>query len=68
MDEQSIAAYRQVLADTGGALIPSGDAIRCLRKNVTEFDYPNGGLSLHRDGFHLSLNHGRYAALTWSPF
>ncbi|MCQ2477609.1 MAG: DUF4886 domain-containing protein [Clostridia bacterium] len=48
------------------ALIPVGKAIQNLRETVPEFDYQNGGLSLCRDGFHLSLNYGRYAAAaTW---
>ena len=37
-----------------------------MRETVPEFDYQNGGLSLCRDGFHLSLDYGRYAAAaTW---
>ena len=40
--------------------------IQYLRENTSEFDYRNGGLSLNRDGFHLSEIYGRYAAaLTW---
>lgn len=47
-------------------LIPVGEAIQTLRETVPEFDYQNGGLSLCRDGFHLSLDYGRYAAAaTW---
>ncbi len=47
-------------------LIPTGEVIQTLRETVTEFDYKNGGLSLCRDGFHLSLDYGRYAAAaTW---
>ena len=47
-------------------LIPSGKVIQTLRETVAEFDYKNGGLSLCRDGFHLSLDYGRYAvAATW---
>ena len=42
-------------------IIPCGDVIRRLRK-TPEFDYANGGLSLCRDGFHLDLIYGRYAA------
>ena len=48
------------------AIIPTGDTIQYLRENVKEFDYKNGGLSLCRDSFHLSLDYGRYAAaVTW---
>lgn len=47
-------------------LIPAGSVIQTLRETVPEFDYQNGGLSLCRDGFHLSLDYGRYAAAaTW---
>ena len=46
----------------GAPLIPSGTVIQYLRNNVPEFDYKNGGLSLCRDGFHLSLDYGRFAA------
>ena len=51
---------------TGATLIPSGDVIQALRERVPAFDYANGGESLCRDGFHMSLTYGRYAvALTW---
>jgi len=47
-------------------LIPVGTVIQYLRRNVAEFDYKNGGLSLCRDGFHLTLDYGRFAAAaTW---
>lgn len=47
-------------------LIPSGKVIQTLRETVPEFNYKNGGLSLCRDGFHLSLDYGRYAvAAVW---
>ncbi len=47
-------------------LIPTGKAIQTLRNEVPEFDYKNGGVSLCRDGFHLSLDYGRFAAAaTW---
>ena len=49
-----------------GNLIPSGDVIQTLRDTVPAFDYANGGQSLCRDGFHLSLDYGRYAvAACW---
>ena len=51
---------------TGAALIPSGDVIQTLRETVPAFDYKNGGESLCRDSFHMSLTYGRFAvALTW---
>lgn len=47
-------------------LIPTGQVIQTLRETVPEFNYKNGGKSLCRDGFHLSLDYGRYAAAaTW---
>lgn len=50
----------------GAIIIPSGKLIQTLRATVAEFNYENGGLSLCRDGFHLSLDYGRFAAAaTW---
>lgn len=50
----------------GAEIIPVGDVIQSLRENTKEFDYAGGGLSLCRDGFHLSLLYGRFAAAaTW---
>ena len=47
-------------------VIPVGDVIQSLRENTKEFDYENGGISLCRDTFHLSLDYGRFAAgATW---
>ena len=49
-------------------IIPSGDAIERARY-IPEFDTSKGGMSLNRDGFHLSLDYGRYlAALTCYRF
>ena len=46
--------------------ILSGEIIQALRETVPAFDYKNGGHSLCRDGFHLSLDYGRFAAAaTW---
>lgn len=60
--EASETASRTIDAE----IIPVGKVIQTLRETVPEFDYQNGGLSLCRDGFHLSLNYGRYvAAATW---
>lgn len=60
--ETSEKAARSINAE----LIPSGKVIQTLRKTVPEFNYKNGGLSLCRDGFHLSLDYGRFAAAaTW---
>ncbi len=46
-------------------LIPAGETVFRVRR-LPRFDVRQGGESLHRDGFHLSLVYGRYAAaLTW---
>jgi len=59
------SAYDVVSGDLGIKLIPSGDVINALN-NLPEFDPLHGGQSLFRDGFHLDLIYGRYAAaLTW---
>ncbi|MBP3495668.1 MAG: DUF4886 domain-containing protein [Clostridia bacterium] len=51
---------------TNAKIIPSGKVIQMLRERLPQFDYSNGGESLCRDGFHMSLTYGRYAlALTW---
>lgn len=69
MDERTIDAYARASRDTGAALIPCGDMVRYLRKNLPEFHYPSSGMSINRDGFHLSWDYGRYAAaLTWYAF
>ncbi|MBQ9965260.1 MAG: DUF4886 domain-containing protein [Clostridia bacterium] len=46
----------------GAATIPTGKLVQKIRETIPEFDYNNGGLSLCRDGFHLSLDYGRFAA------
>ena len=54
--------------EEGLRLIPVGEMIAALRKTPV-FDSRNGGLNITRDGFHLSLNYGRYAAaLVWCHF
>ena len=69
MDERSMEAYRLASEAIGVPLIPCGDVVRYLRKNLPEFDYANGGMSINRDGFHLSRDYGRYAAgITWYAF
>ncbi len=50
----------------GIPMLPCGETVQKLRETVPAFDYKNGGLSLNRDGFHLSLDYGRYtAASVW---
>ena len=46
----------------GAELIPTGTVIQTLRASLPEFRYREGGRSLCRDGFHLSLDYGRFAA------
>ncbi len=55
-------AYQSAADELGVERIPVGDTVQYLRENVPEFDYPNGGLSLNRDGFHLSIPTGRCLA------
>ena len=61
-------AYETAAEREGLRMIPVGEAIASLRKTPV-FDKKNGGLSITRDGFHLSMNYGRYAAaLVWCKF
>lgn len=62
-------AYKEAAESIEADMIPVGDVIQRLRETVAEFDYSNGGTSLNRDGFHLSMDYGRYcAAVTWLGF
>lgn len=66
MFEQIVSATEQAAKSIGAQLIPSGTLVQRIRETVPEFDYQNGGLSLCRDGFHMSYDYGRYAvAATW---
>ena len=59
-------AYEMASKLIGAPLIPVGDVIQRLRDCTAEFDYSATGRSLNRDGYHLDLIYGRYAAaLTW---
>ncbi len=61
-------AYDSVAEREGLRIIDVGRAIQDLRSRPV-FDYAKGGLSLNRDGFHLSLNYGRFvAAAVWCEF
>ena len=54
----------RVAAENGLEIIEVGRAIQALRKNL-----PSDGTELCRDGFHLSLDYGRYAAAyVWARF
>lgn len=55
------AAYAGAAESIGASLIPCGDAVQALRA-LPEFDYPAGGQTLCRDGTHLHLLYGRFAA------
>lgn len=60
--------YEKVSAKENLRIIRVGEAVQNLRTKPS-FDYKNGGLSLTRDGFHLSLSYGRLlAASVWCKF
>ena len=60
------AAYAEAAESIGAGLIPVGDTVQYFREHVGGFSYPDGGESLCRDGFHLSIPAGRYlATLVW---
>lgn len=60
--------YEKVSAKENLRIIRVGEAVQNLRAKPS-FDYKNGGLSLNRDGFHLSLSYGRLlAASVWCKF
>ena len=66
MYRRLIDAYEMASALINAPLIPAGEVIQYLRENVPEFDYTVTGRSLNRDGYHLDLIYGRFAAaLTW---
>ena len=66
MYEAIKSSSEQVVNTLGIKLIPTGTVIQTLRETVFEFDFNKGGISLCRDGFHLSLDYGRFAAAaTW---
>lgn len=62
MYERLRNAYQAAADELGMRLIPVGDTVQYIRENVPEFDYRNGGISLNRDGFHLSIPEGRCLA------
>lgn len=66
MHERLRAAYGYWAEQHGMPLLPVGDVLQYVRENVPAFDYAHGGMSLNRDGFHLSMTYGRYiAGLVW---
>lgn len=59
------AAYQAASERRGIPLIPCGDVIQAIRREAP-FRYEAGGMSLCRDGFHMSWLYGRYAlAAAW---
>lgn len=66
MYDHIINASEKAAKTIDAEIIPVGRAIQAMRENIPEFDYPNGGISLCRDGYHLTFDYGRYAAAaTW---
>ncbi len=61
MYEKLVYCYDRISNEIGARLIPVGEVIQKLR-NTPEFDYKKCKRSLCRDGFHLDLFYGRYAA------
>ena len=60
------AAYLEAAESVKAGIIPVGDTVQHFREHVPGFRYPDGGESLCRDGFHLSVPTGRYlASLVW---
>jgi len=53
-------AYAAAAIAVDAKIIPTGDVIQYFREEVPGYDYRNGGESLNRDGFHLSIPCGRY--------
>ncbi len=61
-------ATNRVCKDENLRMIPSGEIIAKLRE-IPYFDVYKGGKTLCRDGFHMSLEYGRYAvACVWIKF
>lgn len=61
-----LKASEQAAKLINAPMIPVGRAVQYVRENVHEFDYAHGGLSLCRDGFHMSYDYGRFlAASVW---
>ncbi|MCI8353666.1 MAG: DUF4886 domain-containing protein [Lachnospiraceae bacterium] len=65
MYERLRKAYNAAAQRHSLRLIPCGDIIQKLRR-IPPFVYEEGGISLCRDGFHMSYIYGRYAlAAAW---
>lgn len=59
MYERLHECYTTMAKKYGVPLIPSGSIIHRVRQ-LPEFDVSKGGVSLCRDGFHMSFSYGRY--------
>lgn len=61
--------YDKISREIGAyGVCPTGDVIEALR-STPEFNINEGGISLHRDGSHMSMSYGRFAAAcTWFSF
>lgn len=62
MYEKIKSATEEIADKLDVKIIPTGNVIQTLRENYAEFDYQHGGVSLCRDGFHLTYDIGRFAA------
>lgn len=66
MFERIVDTTTQMAKRIDAEILPVGPVVQHIRENLPEFDYKSGGMSLNRDGFHLSFEYGRYiAAVTW---
>ncbi len=66
MYNKIVFASQKAADSIGAKIIPTGSVIQKLRETVKEFDYHDNGISLCRDGFHLSYDYGRFtAAAVW---
>ncbi len=66
MYQNILKASKMASEAINAPLIRANVAIQAVRENVPEFNYANGGMSLNRDGYHLSYDYGRFiAAYTW---
>ena len=66
MYDRLSSCYREMADKYGLELIPCGDVIQHMR-GMEAFHVQSGGMSLCRDGFHMSYLYGRYLlACVWA--
>lgn len=66
MFEKLLSCYTETAAKYDMTVIPCGEIIQKVRK-LPAFDMENGGISLTRDGYHMSFEYGRYLlACIWT--